>query len=476
MRRKGIPARWAKRRPAGCARSPGADKGVATADLVEPDRHPRAQPANEARGKAGFGLGERPRPGVFGRSGLPVGPPLGGEVAVEVDPAPFSLFAAALPSGLRLGTTKTFASGSGQPPPTARRSARRALVAVDAGEDEHAAAEARVAVLAQLDRAPFQRPADHPAPLDQVAREARRRGEGEEVRRRRGRRFVPSHQPVRRPPTAAAPCAGRRGPIPASGGRRRGGEPAAIEAQLQQVGAVQPLESRQVDAEEAPADGVEREQEGQLHVAVVEGVGPAPVRARRAADRQPGKLAPAVARGQWSRREPAAAGVEGPQVEVIRAAVMCRAAVARPVVPQVELRAVRRDRLEGEVTRQAQVADRVLRAVLSRPARVAQVDVGVEDRELRRRRRVGAGEVDQRQRLAVGGEPTGAAVVGDRGDDVVAPQVPPAIDRAVAHVDALDDRQRRLGPRVDGDVAVGGAILLGDDSLCGADRADLLGG
>ena len=286
--RTGGPAHQAERHPGEvgeeaarrCARSPGADKGTTAADLVEPDRHPRVQPANEAGGKASFWLGERPRPGIFGRSGLSARPPLGREVAVQVDPATVQPARRGAAVRVEAGDDKDVCVGLRAAAPQRRDASPRALVAVDAGEDEHAAAEARVAVLAKPDRASFQRPADHPAPLDQVAGEARRRGEGEEVRLCRGRRFVPVRQPAdvhrqQRLCVRGDAARFRRAGIDGKVATRR------VEAQLQQVGVVQPLQSRQVHSEDAPRGGVEREQEGQAHVAVIEGVGPAPVRARR---------------------------------------------------------------------------------------------------------------------------------------------------------------------------------------------------
>ena len=196
--------------------------------------------------------------------------------------------------------------------------------------------------------------------LDQVAGPARGPGEGEEARwpRRRGGLRSARQRCRRRTDSSGAVCSGDPARSRRAGIARRGGDRPQSQAQLQQSrGRRQPL------AGPAASDCGGRDRADRCRGASRKGMAPCRRRRGRRPSARPGSSPPLIgspASGRpplldgsvGSRREPAAARRRGPADRSRPERRSCvELTVVRPVVPQVELRAVRRDRLEGEVAR-----------------------------------------------------------------------------------------------------------------------------
>ena len=190
--------------------------------------------------------------------------------------------------------------------------------------------------------------------------------------------------------------------------RQPGVSRAQPEAQVVEV--LPPGEQLEVDAVRLPVHRVERVDEGLLARAVVERVGPAPVRGRLARDRETGHALVWLALVDDRRRQELPAGdIEGTDLVPGRVP-------ARQVVDEEQARPVRRQRVEAEVALEDDVASH------------AQV-LRVQDDEARPGAREAAARVDEHERRAVGRKAGRGVVESDDGDGVAAVEKARHVDR-----------------------------------------------
>ncbi len=277
--------------------------------LVEPDRRVGRQPVDDPGREPRLRLREGPRPGVFGVARLPGPAPAGGEVAVEVDPPAVEPGLGGEPVGVEVGDEEDVRVHVGTAAEERHRLPSRALVAMDAAEDEDAAVDRRVAHLPQPDRPSLGRATGDPDPHQHVAGAARWvLGEVEEAV------VLPGLRLLRWDPQPQPRCRFRRRPQM----RREGDDlqaPVLVrQSQPQHHRVALVREARQRDPLQVAVAGVEREQERVAAAAavVVERVGPAAgtvdVAHRQAAEgvaRRPQRL--------W--QQPSLAGVVGADAE-----------------------------------------------------------------------------------------------------------------------------------------------------------------